>query len=1660
VSVSPEQLERALRASAKETERLRRQNRQLLSAAHEPIAIVGMSCRLPGEVSSPADLWDLVAGGVDAISPFPTDRGWDIESLYDPNPDNPGTCYVREAGFLSDVGEFDADFFRISPREALVMDPQQRLFLEAGWEALEDAGIDPTSVHGTQTGVYAGVMSQDYVADPRSASANGAAIVTGNSPSVISGRVAYVLGLEGPTMSVDTACSSSLVALHLACGALRAGECTMALAGGVSIMARPDLLVGFSGQRALAPDGRCKSFADCADGTNWGEGVGVMLLERLADARRLDHDVLAVVRGSAVNQDGASNGFTAPNGPSQQRVIRQALANAGLAASQVDVVEAHGTGTLLGDPIEVQTLLNVYGQDRAEGRPLWLGSVKSNIGHVLAAAGVTGVIKMVMSIRHGALPKTLHVDSPSSRVDWSTGEVSLLTEHIQWPQTGAPRRAGVSSFGITGTNAHLILEGPPQPVSVPVRISQPVPDAETASDLAFDPAFEPTAAPAPGPEAASVQRIPATASSQPTASASRVLPWILSGHGEDALSAQAARLLEHLAGNSEMSSIEVGNSLAGSRASLQNRAVVVGGDDSELQAGLNAVADGRSTPDVMEGEAATGLRRVAFLFSGQGAQRLGMGRELYDTYPVFRGALDDVCDCLDSRLGRSLREVIFSTSDSGEQGADDGVALGLLDETMFAQAGLFALEVALFRQLEAFEMRPTYLLGHSIGELAAVHAARMLSLEDACTLVAARGRLMGALPKGGAMVAVQASEEEARERLASVQNVALAAVNGPFSVVFSGDEQEVSSLAAEWAERGRKTSRLRVSHAFHSHRMDGMLEELAQLAAKLSFAEPQITVVSNLTGEPLSREQAADGRYWAEHARHTVRFADGIRWIADRGVRSFLELGPDGVLSAMCIGCLAGQSTPDGKATDASSQPEEYEITAVPALRGERPEARALLSALGEQWVGGVTVDWTALFDPHTRFVKLPTYAFQRRHYWLDSPPFLDRGLTGVDSWRYQIHWKPLMWKTAPTLSGTWLVVLPESLDGDPWSIKLIDALQQHGANVQSLCIDPARSQGEHLVQRLREQADAGSGDEALEGIVSLLALQEECHAANSCVPDGLVGNVALTQMLGDANVSAPLWLLTRGAMKIGPSDRSCSPVQAQTWGLGRVIGLEHPQRFGGLIDLPETLEERSTSLLAGVLADSGHEDQLAIRDSGVFVRRLGRPRRGAATVGTWTPPAGTILITGGTGGLGGHAARWLAGAGAEHLLLLSRRGLDAPGAEELQTELSDLGAQVTIAACDIADRTQVASAIDSVPGDQPLSAVVHAAGASSTCAIESLTASHLQAALSAKAQGALHLDALTQDLDLSAFVMFSSIAGTLGPALEAPYAAANASIDALAAQRRARGLVATSVAWGPWDGEGMAANQEVREAVQRLGLECMDPRLAIEALQGALLDEETFVVVADMRWETYAPIFTFARPRPLIEDLPEVRAVLHEDGGDSKESIDNGLLQRLREASPQQRPKMVLELVRSEAAHVLGHSSLDEVDSRRTFKELGFDSLTALELRNRLSLATSLRLPPTVVFNYPTSVELAEHLLQLADEYSVIDQLPVNAEIDSLASAIAASSMDDRARVAVQARLQALIAEIGGSNGHQETVADAQDLGSATADEVIDFIDRELGVS
>ncbi|MFJ3090584.1 type I polyketide synthase [Streptomyces sp. NPDC086838] len=1632
-----------LKRATAELQRTRRQLSEAEARGSEPVAIVAMGCRFPGGITSPEDLWQLVDAGRDAVSLFPDGRGWDMDALYDPEPSTPGRTYCREGGFLHDAGEFDADFFKISPREAKDTDPQQRLLLEVSWEVVERAGIDPTSLKGSRTGVFAGVVYHDYPGGGG----------TGGLASVASGRVAYTLGLEGPAVTVDTACSSSLVALHLAVQSVRSGECALALAGGVTVMASPDSFVGFSQDRGLAPDGRCKSFAAAADGTTWSEGAGMLLVERLSDARRNGHPVLAVIRGSAMNSDGASNGLTAPNGPSQQRVIQQALASGGLAPADVDAVEAHGTGTTLGDPIEAQALIAAYGRERPADQPLWLGSFKSNIGHAQAAAGVGGVIKMVQAMKAGVLPRTLHVDEPSHNVDWSAGSVRLLTEPVAWPESGRAKRAGVSSFGLSGTNVHVIVEEAPA-------------EAVSAAD-------EPGTA--QGADEGRTSQAPAP----------RFVPVLLSARRPEALAAQAARLADHLEAHPAVPLADTGWSLATTRAALDHRAVVVAdgqapaGHDDLVRA-LRALADG-SAEAAVTGEARPDALS-AVLFTGQGSQRLGMGRELHASYPVFARAFDEAVEALDAHLDTSLRAAMW-----GEDRA-------MLDVTGLAQPALFACEVALYRLVESWGVRPDFLAGHSVGEFAVAHVAGVLSLADAAKLVAARGRLMQALPAGGAMVAVEASEDEVTPLLTPATGIA--ALNGPRSVIVSGSETDALAVAAHFAAEGRRTKRLAVSHAFHSPLMDPMLDDFRTVAESVTYGTARIPVVSTVTGELAGDDELACADYWVRHVRASVRFSDAVRALAAKGVHTFLELGPDAALTPLGPDCLTG-------ADEGTDQPV---FTA--ALRRDRDEARVLTEAVALAHTRGVPVDWNACFTatghrPHR--VDLPTYAFQHRTYWAAAPetapaatmaepgeagfweaveqedaaglaerlgvdpadlaPVLPaltswragrREASAVDALRYRVSWTPVADPAPPApLTGDWLVV--HAAGDRAVAEALAGALAERGANPVLTEGVEVSAAGSVLTEGVEVSAAGPALPAAPAGVVSLLALDNTPHPEHPVLSQGLADTAALLRETAALGWTAPVWCLTRGAVATDDGDAAVLPGQTAVWGLGAALALEAPDTWGGLIDLPASTDDAALRRVCDALARGTAEDQLAVRPQGVYARRLVRPAQ-PDPAATWQA-RGTVLVTGGTGGIGAHVARMLAADGAEHVVLAGRRGPDAPGVTELAEEIEAMGARVSVAACDMADREAVRGLL---AGLTDLTAVFHAAGLPQRIApLGELSLAELAQVADAKVLGARHLDELLGDTPLDAFVLFSSGAAVWGSAGQSAYGSANAYLDGLAHSRRARGLAATSVAWGSWDG-GMV-DAELAAVMRRMGAPAMDPALAVGALRRILTGGGSHAVVADFDWERFAPTYVLARPRPLLDALPDARAALGSDGGAEGGAGDPGLADRLGGLPEPEQRSVLLDLVRTHVAALLGYDDPAEVGADRGFTDLGFDSVAAVDLRTKLVAATGRPLPTSMIYDHPSPGALAGHLWSELCQGDSLGELPVLAQLDRLEEAASALAAEDIEATRITARLQSLLTRLTGTLDAQngdggQKVGDQ--LEAASADDVFAFIDNELGLT
>ncbi|WP_405674156.1 type I polyketide synthase [Streptomyces canus] len=1609
--------------------------------SQEPLAVVGIACRFPGGVDSPEDLWELVLSGGDGMSGFPADRGWDPIGLYDPDPDRQGTTYARHGGFLHDAAGFDAAFFGISPREAVAMDPQQRLLLETSWEALERAGLDPATLRGSRTGVFVGASGQTYSSLlARAADNYEGYLLTGSTGSVLSGRLAYTFGLEGPAVTVDTACSSSLVALHLAGQALRTGECELALVGGVAVLSTPDLFVEFSRQRGLSPDGRCKAFADTADGTAWAEGVGMVVVERLSDARRNGHRVLAVVRGSAVNQDGASNGLSAPNGPSQQRVIRQALANAGVRAADVDLVEAHGTGTRLGDPIEAQALLATYGQERDAQQPLWIGSLKSNIGHTQAAAGVAGLIKTVMALRHGVLPRTLHVDRLTQEVDWDSGNVHVLTEARPWPELGRLRRAAVSAFGVSGTNAHVVVEQ--------------FPEADSASG-------DTQAAP--------------------------VVPWVLTARSATALRGQAQLLLSSPAAR-ELPHQDTGLALATTRSAHEHRAVVVGTDRDELLSGLLAVAQGGTTAHTVTGATGTDDRPV-FVFPGQGGQWVGMAVELLDSSPVFAARFAECAEALDPFTDWSLFDVV--------RGAESAPGLDRVD---VVQPVLFAVMVSLAALWESLGVTPAAVIGHSQGEIAAACVAGALSLQDAARVVALRSQAILALTGRGGMLSVPLPVAEVRKRVAAREGaISVAAVNGPSSTVVCGDTAALDELFGVLEDEGVRVRRIPVDYASHSAHVEAIEVQLADLLAPI---EPQASAVpfySTVTGG-LIDTTTMDAGYWYTNLRQTVRFEDTVRALLADGFRLFVEASPHPVLAV---------------ALAETFQATETEAVTVGSLRRDEGGLRRFLLSAAEAYAHGAPVRWHTLFDgADASRVDLPTYAFQHERYWPalaasspsgtavseDTADFwgaVDAGDLGavsgvlgvggsdrldavvaalaawrrqrrqqveLDSRRYRVTWRAMRDRAASRPAGRWLVVVPGHAVADVWADAVVEELTAGGADVR--VVDSHRADGDRAV--LGRLIGEAVGGEEIQGVLALTALDEREHPEYPVLTSGAVDTVLLAQALGDVGQGARLWCVTSGAVSVDAGDVLTSPAQSLVWGLGRTAVLEAPERWGGLVDVPAVPSPRAVGRLLGVLGEAhAHgEDQLAIREGGVLVRRLCRSPRPQRARTPWTPK-GTVLITGGTGAIGGHVARWAARGGAEHVVLAGRSGANAPGASALAAEVKALGARVTLVACDVTDRSALEDLLKGLAASgDGVRAVFHAAGTAENVPFADLTAEQIAAALAAKVAGARHLDELLKPDALDAFVLFSSIAGVWGSGGQAAYAAGNAYLDALAQARRAAGGRATAVAWGAWDAQGGMLDEERAEQLARGGVVVMAPQPAITALETAVGDDETTLVVADMAWDRFLPAFTLHRPSPLLADLPETAALTAREAANPPATDTATITARLAGLQPTEQRTVLLDLVRAEAATVLGHTSHTAIDPDRAFHDLGFDSLTAIELRNRLKTATGLNLPPTVIFDHPTTTTLTQHLhgaLGGAADPASDDPL---AGLDRLENVLLTAPSDYWDRQQATERLRdfldriAVLADSHDASpvGPDEDDDAAERIEAATDDEIFDFINQELG--
>lgn len=1527
-------------------------------------AIVGYSVRVPG-AGDADEFWDVLRHGRDAVSEVPSDR-WDVEAFFDPDPGVPGKIVTRRAGFIDDVAGFDAAFFGVSAREAKMIDPQHRLLLETAWQALEHAGTAPLALANTKTGVYVGLSTHDYfgmISDELDYAGLEAYTAIGTSGAAGAGRISYRLGLQGPAVTVDTACSSSLVAIHQACQALRLGECDLALAGGANVLISPGTMITFSQARMLAPDGRCKTFDAAADGYVRGEGCGVIVVKRLDDAIRDGDRIRAVIRGSAINQDGASGGLTVPNGVAQQRVITEALERAGVAAGDVGYLEAHGTGTSLGDPIEVQAAAAALGGGRDDGRPLLIGSVKTNIGHLEAAAGIAGLIKVILSLEHEELPKHLNFRNPSPHIPWDRLPVRVVDEALTWERNGRRRIAGVSSFGFSGTNAHIIVE------EAPALARAAVAPVEPSDGRRFS-----------------------------------VLP--LSARTPEALVQLADEYRSWLAAHPEATLADVCLTAGVGRSHLEHRAALVVNSTDSARELLGALADDRPAPGLVRG-VCTDTPKTAWLFPGQGSQFAGMARELYETEPVFAEAMNRCSAAVADVLERPLLDVIFDAD--GED---------TLRQTSYAQPALFAVEMGLARLWQSWGFEPDVVLGHSVGQYSAACVAGVLSLDDGALLLAERGRLFGGLPAGGRMVAVFAAAERVESYTDEYPRLSVAAYNGA-NTVLSGPAEDLDRAVGALSADGVRCDWLETSHAFHSALLDPALDEFESYASRFDFSSPQRTLVCNRTGAALGRNAKLDGPYWRRHARQPIEFAKSVATLADLGCAVLLEVGPQPVLTASAL-----RAWPD-----AATAPR-----AIASLRRNGTDHRQITEAVASAYIAGHLPQFSAIQQEPARKLDLPTYPFQRRQYWFrdkrvrpaqpsdqtaaarteavrlledgrieELAALLDggngnqhtadvltklalqhnrqRNAQSVVDARYEMRWE----KSAAAVTG---VAIAESGEGTGWLLigddadavqPLVDALaaQGHRHRILGLPVSDADE------QRLEAALRAAAAEEPTLRIVHFAALEPDPEPSMRSLlrmqHRVLGGTRRLFRAAAAAELRAPIWLVTRGAQQVADAD-TVSPVQSCLWGFGRAASLEHPQVWGGLADLHDGSADEWSRLINQMAAKrgpAGGEDQVALRDQAVYVPRLTRRAGQPLATPLVLRDDATYLVTGGMGSVGLEIAGYLAGHGARHLVLTSRR---SPG-EAVQRRIDALseqyGCEFRAIASDVADPHDVARLLATVQAElPPLAGIVHAAGEMGTTPLSALDDAEVDRVFAGKVWGAWYLSEATADMRLDFFLSTSSIASVWGSFGQTAYSAANAFLDGLSSRLREQGHV--SVNFGPWSA-GMA-DEDARARLDQRGVVTLSPAdalagmadLMVAAASSGAAQGPAQGVVARIDWSRFLPLYQLSGKRPFLAELDR------EAPSSVPAAVPSGttrLVERLTVAPVQQRKKLVLEHLRDVVAEV---TRIDVADIREDagFFDLGMDSLMAVELRRRVEHAVGKELPATLAMDYPRLVDVADYLL------------------------------------------------------------------------------------
>ncbi|KAB8330057.1 type I polyketide synthase [Scytonema tolypothrichoides VB-61278] len=1560
------------------------------ATAQGAIAIIGIGCRFPG-AKDPESYWQLLHDGVDAVKEMPPSR-WDISNFSNQTTADIKQMHTQWGGFLEKVDQFDPQFFGIAPREAELMDPQQRLLLEVSWEALENAGQTQQQLAGSQTGVFIGICNYDYsrfVFNPSVAINPYSG--TGNALSIAANRLSYVLDLRGPSWAVDTACSSSLVAVHQACQSLQQGECQMALAGGVNLILSPEVSITFSKAGMIAVDGRCKTFDAKANGYVRGEGCGVVVLKRISDAVRDGDNILAVIKGSAVNQDGRSNGLTAPNPLSQRAVISHALENAKVQPAQISYVEAHGTGTSLGDPIELNSLKDVLVQGRSPDQPCWIGSVKTNIGHLEAAAGIASLIKVVLSLQHKEIPAHLHLEQINPYISIEGTPLSIPTTPQKWVTGKEPRLAGVSSFGFGGTNAHVILEEASTTALVQTELERP----------------------------------------------KHILT--LSAKSGVALQEMAKAYEAYLKLHPEICVPDVCYTANTGRSHFNHRLAVVAESSLQLQEALSAFACSRDAR-LVNGQITNKRQKIAFLFTGQGSQYVGMGRQLYENAPVFRAALDRCDEILRPYLGQSLLFVLYP--EPGETSP--------LDQTAYTQPALFAIEYALVQLWKSWGIHPDAVMGHSVGEYVAATVAGVLSLEDGLKLIVHRSRLMQSLPAGGEMVAVFASEKKIREITKINQvRVAFAAFNGSGNTVISGDAILVQAVCADLEAAGIKTKKLQTSHAFHSPLMEPILAQFAEVAATINYAAPQIPIISNLTGSQLTPEEISPD-YWCRHLRSPVQFAQSLNTLDASGYEVFVEIGPKPTLLGMGRNCL----------------PENVGVW-LPSLRPGHEDWQVLLQSLGELYVRGVDVDWSGFDrDYRRRRVMLPTYPFQRQRYWVNigenepsqasnlfqektqSPiiKLLSEGNTqqlvenlekagelsenefkllpkllqllikqdqqlltaSIQDWLYEVQWQQLprdvelsdgasQQKNGIDKAGTWLIFA--DLEGVGQTLAKLLRSQGHKCilvypgNIYSLKEPGTWSINPYSPVDFELLFQEVLGMELpLQGIVHLWSLEAEwaldltissleqaqIFGVGSVLHllQALINKLATAKPQSDPISASPLprlWLVTRGAVPVG-SDLP-GVAQAPLWGLGKVVALEHPELWGGMLDLaPNSTNDQAKDILAEI-SDSLGEDHIAFRNGSRYVARL-VPKQQKQSKQVALRSDGTYLITGGLGALGLKVARLLVSLGARQLVLLGRN-TEKDSVQSTLRQLEELGAKVIVQKADVSDEADMRNVLETIQATMPpLRGIVHAAGILDDGILQQQSWERFSRVMAPKVRGAWNLHTLTKGLPLDFFVVFSSAASLLGSPGQGNYAAANSFLDALANYRRLQGLPGLSINWGPWAEVGMAASLANRhQAANAMGLDSIAPELGLQVLK-QLLQVSSQIGVLAVDWSVLRQQLSVSHQLPplLFELFGKIKTQAETDVLSAQQC---DIVQQLQAAPASDRLALLTAYIQGEVAKVLKFAPSQLPDPKQNFFDMGMDSLTSVEFKNHLQNDLGRFFPSTLVFNYPNINALVQYLSQ-----------------------------------------------------------------------------------